>query len=218
MVVASAANINPHAELTMVSMQSWRWLACSRHGHWTGVDQLLCDRIDPDVEALQRARAQQYEISRLAEHEIVRRVRVRGVDDPRARPAQEYAAISLAEAQLLAAHDADSVENVRWEARKLGAGVHEDVAQGASRAGTRRTADLDIDTKASHVVDHMRLPAQRGITFPRIGSIQDIVRYARLVRRVYSASIFLEHDTGLNREAASRGTKCREHAHSEHEQ
>jgi len=115
---------------------------------------LFPDRIHPEVESLQGARAKQHEIARLAEHDVVRRPLPRDADQRRTDPTRDDGAGGLPEALLLVTLDAERFEEFGRHPRQLGAGVHQHGRQRTRLPRARGVLDLDLDSERSLSVAH----------------------------------------------------------------
>ena len=86
--------------------ESWGALPHRRRRCRPRVDELLRDGFDTEVEAFESARAQQGEVARLAEDDVVPHPLARHGDHDDAGPALKYRPVRLAEPPLIVALDA----------------------------------------------------------------------------------------------------------------
>jgi len=115
---------------------------------------LLRQRFDAEVEAFERARAQEDEVPRFAEYDFISRDLAGDVNEHAAGPPLEQRAVGLAEQPLVVALDAERVEEIRRDPGQLRPRVHQYGRQRAAVTGAGRVLDLDIHPEGSHVVAH----------------------------------------------------------------
>lgn len=89
----------------------------------SGVDELFEGRVDPKVETLERARAEQHQIAWLAKHDIIRGSFAFDVHKRETGPACQDSSIGLAETPLRITLDTERLEHIGWEPRQFGSGV-----------------------------------------------------------------------------------------------
>src|SRR5207249_7489176 len=77
------------------------------------IDESLRHRLDPEVEALESARAQEDQVPRFAEYHLISRDLAGDVHEHAAGPALEERAVGLAEQPLVVALDSERVEEIR---------------------------------------------------------------------------------------------------------
>src|SRR5207244_3285058 len=87
--------------------------------------QLPGDGVYPKVETFQRVCAQQHEVARLSEHNVVSGSIASYMDKHRADPTLENRPVGLPEARLFVPLDPERVQRRGWHPRQFGTGVHQ---------------------------------------------------------------------------------------------
>src|SRR5207302_8683423 len=114
-------------------------------------DQALAAGIDRGIEALQRACAEQGEVARAAEDDLVDGLEVAAADHRDADVTRDPAPIRHHEVLIALEHvDPDRAQQALGEPRHLGAGVHEDLTDARPPGLPARPADLDVHAERAH--------------------------------------------------------------------
>src|SRR5207249_5312731 len=118
------------------------------------IDEPLRHRLDAEVEAFERARAQEDQVPRFSEYHFVSYDLAGDVHEDAAGPPLEQRAVGLAEQPLVVALDSERVEEMRRDPGQLRPRVHQHGLQRAAVTGAGGVLDLDIHPERSHVVAH----------------------------------------------------------------
>jgi hypothetical protein len=134
----------------------WRHVDASgrRYRRRPGVDQLSCERFYSKIESFECTGAQQDEVTRFAEDDIVSSPFAGHVYERRASPSLENRAVRLTKTPLGVPLDAEGFEQLERNPRQFGAGINEHRAQVSLGAGLSGVLDLDVHAKRSHIVRH----------------------------------------------------------------
>jgi hypothetical protein len=123
---------------------------CSRCG--TSIHQFHAHGIHTQVEPFEGARAQQYEVTGLADNDLVERGNVGEMNPYFRSPAFQNGSISLTKAPDLYGIDAERLQQASWKPRQGGTCVDQRTPNNRPMARAIRVLDLEVCAKRSHVV------------------------------------------------------------------
>src|SRR5690242_6817211 len=90
-----------------------------------GIHKSLATGLDPEIQPLEGSRAEEHEVARLSEDDLVTCGRATCVDHRRAGPPREHRSIGLAKLPALEPRDAERLQVCGGEPGQLCTGVHE---------------------------------------------------------------------------------------------